>query len=222
MEREVANKNVPIGEAIQFGWNTFKANPLFLVGVFIAASVITGVVESAGEVMDPDDGFLGFLIAIVGLIVTFVFEMGIIAIALKLHDGEMPEFGDLFNRVGLVLQYGAAAIIYFVMVVFGLILLIIPGIYLSVRFHFFGYFIVDQEVGPIEALERSSKLTEGVRLELFLFGMLLIGINIAGLLCFIVGIFVSMPVTSLAMAYVFRHLQGPPAVAQPDVTAQAA
>jgi len=124
-------------------------------------------------------------------------------------DGRIPEFEDLFNRAPLLFHYVAATILFTLMVVVGLVFLIVPGIYLAIRFGYYGYFIVDEEVGPIEAFKKSSDLTEGVRMDLFLLFALLIGLNIVGALVLLVGLLVTVPLSQLICAYVFRHLQGP-------------
>jgi uncharacterized membrane protein len=215
----MANKAIPIGESLRFGWETFKKDPYFLMGVFIAISVATGILE---RVSDSMDGLPGLLVDLACLAVDFLLAIGVIVIVLKLVDGKRPEFADVFNRIHLILNYGAAAILYGLMIVVGLVFFIVPGVYLAVRFHFFGYFVVDREAGPIEALKMSSDLTEGVRMELFAFGLLLLMLLFAGLCFFLVGVFVALPVASLAMGYVFRYLQVPPPGRETEVITRAA
>ncbi len=202
-------KDVPISGALTFGWETFRNNVLFLVGVTIAVALINSVLEIADNYGPVEYGYFGFVINVIAMLINAVIELGLIAIMLAFKDGRMPEFTDLFNRAPLVFNYIAATILYGLMVAVGLVFLIVPGIYLAVRFGYYGYFIVDEEVGPIEALKRSSDLTEGVRMDLFLFGVLLIGVNILGLLALFVGVLVTVPMSHLACAYMFRHLQNP-------------
>jgi uncharacterized membrane protein len=203
----MTRKDVPISEALTFGWETFRNNALFLIGVTIAVALINGAVEIADEYGPVEYGYFGFVINVIEILVNAVLGLGLIAIMLAFKDGRLPEFVDLFNRAPLVFHYVAATILYALMVVVGLVFLIVPGIYLAVRFGYYGYFIVDEEVGPIEALKKSSDLTEGVRMDLFLFGALLIGLNILGLMVLLVGVLVTMPMSQLACAHVFRHLQ---------------
>ena len=47
--------------------------------------------------------------------------------------------------------------------------------------------------------------------------MVFLGINIAGLLALVVGVFVTLPISSLMMGYVFRQLQGPPPDAETQI-----
>lgn len=217
----MADKAIPIGESLRFGWETFKKNPFFLIGVFVAISAATAILETISQ-RENLDGPSGALVDLATLAVDFLLAIGVIVIVLKLVDGARPEFADVFNRVHLILNYGAAAILYSLMIMVGLVFFIVPGVYLAVRFHFFGYFVVDREAGPIEALKMSSDLTEGVRMELFAFGLLLLVLIFVGLCFFVVGVFVALPVASLAMGYVFRYLQVPPPGRETEVITRVA
>jgi uncharacterized membrane protein len=202
-------KLVNIGDAVRFGWETFGRNVAFLLAVYIAAMVISVDISGATE-MEMVSGPAEFVLYILQALASAVLEMGLIAIAIQFVDGHKPEFGDLFNRVHLVIKYIAAQIVVGLMIMAGLILFIFPGIYLAIRFSFFGYFIVTEECGPLDALQKTWDLTKGHTLDLLVFYLAVIGINILGLMAFVVGIFVTLPITSLATAVVFRRLQGPP------------
>jgi uncharacterized membrane protein len=207
--------SIPKSEAVRFGWATFTKHAFFLVGVYVVVAAITVILQHASD-MESIEGLPKLLVKVASFFAGCVLELGLIAIALEFRDGRMPEFGDLFNRVPLVFKYAAASILYSVLIVIGLFLFIVPGIYLAIRLLFFGYFIVDRGAGPIESFELSSELTSGVKLELFLFVVLLILVNVLGLLCLGVGVLASMPVSALAMAWVFRYLEGP----KPDAEGQ--
>jgi uncharacterized membrane protein len=93
------------------------------------------------------------------------------------------------------------------MVAIGFVFLIVPGIYLAVKYQFYDYLIVDKGMGPIEAIKRSGVLTEGVKWNLVLFWLALVGINILGMIALGVGLIATVPVSWLANAYVYRRLQ---------------
>jgi uncharacterized membrane protein len=86
-------------------------------------------------------------------------------------------------------------------------LLIVPGIIVAVRLQFIPFLIVDEAVGPIDAVQRSWDLTAGYTLDLFLFDLLLFVINLLGLMALFVGVFVSCPITGIAMADMYRTLK---------------
>ena len=93
------------------------------------------------------------------------------------------------------------------MISIGLLFLIVPGIILGIQFYFAFYSIIDKEMGPIEALERSAVLTRGSRWDLFAFFIAVIFLNFLGALCFLIGLFITIPMSLFATAYIYRKLQ---------------
>lgn len=149
---------------------------------------------------------LSIIIQIASFVLSMIIGMGLIKICLRFCDGEKGEFSDLFSCYPLFFKYLVGSILYGLIVVVGLILLIIPGIIWAIKFQFFDYLIVDKGLGPIDALEKSSEITRGVKWDLFIFAILLGIINLLGLLCLLVGLFVTIPVTMVAIAFVYRKL----------------
>jgi uncharacterized membrane protein len=125
---------------------------------------------------------------------------------LAVTDGKETRFGDLFSCGDVFVPYLLGAILYGLIVALGAVLLIVPGLIAMVMFLFYGFFIIDKKVGPVESLKASAALTKGVRWKLFGFTLVLALINIVGALLFIVGLLVSIPVSWIALAYVYRKL----------------
>jgi len=71
-----------------------------------------------------------------------------------------------------------AGIVFGVLIAIGLILLIIPGIYLAVALYFFLIFVALEDESFIDALRSSWELTKGRRLSVFLFFVALVIVNI--------------------------------------------
>lgn len=92
------------------------------------------------------------------------------------------------------------------LIALGLILLSILGIIWAIRFQFWPYFIIDKGAGPIEALKRSLTITKGSTWNLSVFALLLGAINLLGILSFWAG-FLTIPITKVAVAFVYRRLQ---------------
>jgi uncharacterized membrane protein len=77
---------------------------------------------------------------------------------------------------------------------------------LSIKFSLCFYFVIDNGLGPINALRASSRATTGAKWSLFVFGILCGLINILGVLCFLVGVFATFPTIMVAAALVYRQL----------------
>jgi uncharacterized membrane protein len=197
---------IPIQEALRFGWATFKGNVEFILAVEIAALLSVAVVSGASEILESRGWFHHFAMSIAYFVVTMIIHLGAAKVSLKYRDGEKVEFANMFDSFGLLAGFMVAAVVTDFAIGIGLLFLIAPGIVVAVRFCLYPFLTVDENLGPIDAIKRSIHLTRGVGLDLFMFAMLCAGINILGVIAFGVGTFVTLPVTVLAAAHVYRHL----------------
>jgi len=193
-------------EAIRFGWTTTKNNLGFFIALLIVVGLFYFVSDLIIELIKDEAPILSSIMSIVLWVLDIVIQMGLIRISLRFCDNEKGEFADLFSCFPLFFKYLFGSILYGLIVVGGMILLIIPGIIWGIKFQFFSCFIVDKGVGPIEALKRSSAITKGAKWDLFLFNLLLGLINLLGAICLLIGLFVTIPATMVAWAFVYRKL----------------
>jgi uncharacterized membrane protein len=61
-------------------------------------------------------------------------------------------------------------------------------------------------MGAINALKGSSALTRGVKWDLGVFASVLLLVNFIGIVCFGVGLIITIPITMLASVFVYRKL----------------
>lgn len=198
-----------ISEAIRFGWEVFKRHPWFLIGIVLITLFVNYTPNMISEQMRSENQ--SFYLAIFGIvfwILNMLVSLGGIKISLSLVDNKKAEFSDLFNAYPLLFNFIISSILYALIIVFGLVLLIVPGIIFGIMFHFYSYLIVDKKLGPIESLKESKRLTSGSKWKLFLFGLVLALLNIGGAVVFLVGLLITVPITMLSYAYVYRKLQG--------------
>ncbi|MEK7560378.1 MAG: hypothetical protein AAB539_00265 [Patescibacteria group bacterium] len=201
MEKQFSKK-----EALRVGLEMTRRHFGFLLIVLLTA-VLTGVLLDS-----TSDLLAGFALPVkaAGMVavalIAFMIEFGTIRIALCLADGKAAHLGDLFSPARLLWKYIAATILYWVIIACGLFLLIVPGIIWAIKFGYYPYVILDKGLGPFAALNGSARITNGAKLELFFFGALLIAINIAGLMALVAGLLVTIPLTMIASAFVYRRL----------------
>lgn len=208
-----------VGDAIRFGWTTAKAH-LNLVVVLTLVTLLAGGLPSAiAEGVVRGSPGLAALFRIAGTIISLIVSIGATRVSLRLHDGGTATVGDLFAVDGpLLWRYFLASLLYWVVVAVGLVLLVIPGIIFSVRYLFYGYAVVDRNARPVEALAQSAAATKGVWGALSLFGLVIILLNILGALALGVGLLVTLPVSALATAWVYRRLTGTRPAAEAPAT----
>lgn len=199
-----ASKSFSKKEAIKFGFNFFKSNivtfiklGLIVILINVAAGVITESIKNSS---------FGIIWAIMSTIVSTAVQIAVTKIILDLHDKKPLNLAYFYTLYHLIFNYFIASIIYGFIVVVGFLLLIVPGIIWAIKFQFYSFLIVDKGIGILDSLRQSSQMTEGVRMNLFLFGLLLILINLLGALALGIGLLISIPTSLMATVYVYRKL----------------
>lgn len=205
----VRESQIDIGEAISAGWSRFWPN---IVPMALFALVVWAV-NGLLQLPQQETGVATFVLGVIGFLVGQLVAIGWIKIALDITDGRAVRTDAITERLGLIVPYLIAAVLYAVMVSVGLVLLVVPGIILAIVFGFYGFHIVDTgDRDAIGALRRSAELTKGHRGRLFLLGLALLGLNILGLLALVIGVLVTSGISLLAIAHVYRRLASAPSV----------
>ncbi len=206
-------KTVEIKKAITTGWQVFKENPGFLIVIVLIQLTAPHLFDLPAMVIESflEPSVIAIVIVVIlnllGLAISIIIGLGVINVTLGLAKNRDMAFRDLFVEFRMILNYIRASILFGIVVFVGLIFLIIPGIIIGIALSPFPYFIIDENKGPIEALKASYALTRGAKWELFVFGILQGLIMIAGVLAFLVGYFVALPITMVASAAVYLQLK---------------
>lgn len=202
-------------EAIKFGWQTMKQNFWFFAGLLIVVALIFIIPNVVSDLLEEENLALSFAADIIGAVLGIIVTLGLIKISLNFCDNIKGEISVLFSQYRLFFIFLFGVILYNLAVLAGLILLVIPGAYLAIRLQFYRYFIVDKRSRITESLKKSWEITRGSFWNLFLFGLLMVLINMAGALVFLIGLFATVPTTLVAVAFVYRKLLGQMAEAAP-------
>jgi len=196
-EKEEKHKKIVIGDALEFGWNSVKSHLGFFIGIFLLFAALSFMSFYA----------TGFGTRIVlGLLILGI-NLGYFKLVNDIADGKSPEFKELFSCFSLLPQYFLSRILYALVVTIGLVLFIIPGVIWAVQFGFYPFVIVKERLWPLKALRKSSAITEGAKGKLIVFALALIGINLLGLIALGVGIIITIPLSFIAVAHVFKQLE---------------
>lgn len=190
---------------IKDSWEIVKKNArliALLLAVFIGYQFLQSAVSNTFRY-----SALSAVVSIAFTVVALFLEIGFIKIVLKLVDGRTAQFQELWAYPQYLLRFIGASILYGLIVLGGLILLIIPGIYFALRFQFYSYVLIDKDTGVVDSLRRSWRITEGNVFNLFLFMLLLILLNILGAIALLVGLLITIPVSFVAVTLLYRKLQ---------------
>lgn len=198
---------ISVKEAVHFGWETFKKRPFLLIGGFFVAMLVSGIASSMLDTtgMEPLSApalIMGLMSFVIGVFV----EMGIVTFALRAHDNvQNVTLSELWNPAPFF-RYLITQILTGFIVIVGLFLLVVPGIIAAIAFFAASYLVIDKGRTPIDALKESYAMTKNHWMTLFLFMLAIIGLNLLGLLALVVGLLVTVPVTMIAVAHMYRQL----------------
>ncbi len=225
-----------VPEAISTGWQLTKKYFIISLGLILAFGVVSWLLSFLGERGDA----IGWIAQLVNLVISIAFSMGMIRITVDALGGEEPRFGafkDVFSRFlpyfGVSILVSIFALVPFI-IIFGigvviiggsfimgdfdaifdlwwlLLLAMLPAVYVSIRMFFAPYLVVDGNKGVMESIKMSWNASAPMQGKIFLFYVVSLLIGLLGLVCFFVGIFVSILVIMYAQAYVYR-MAFPPA-----------
>ncbi|MFP4482662.1 MAG: DUF975 family protein [Thermovirgaceae bacterium] len=195
---------VPLGEAFRYGWEAFRRNVFFFIGLLLIAGLPLALLEGwAGSL--PDRSLQGAVIEIFAALFRVAVAMAVIVTCLGIYDRGLASPSE-FRRIGnRYIPYFFGTMLYSLLVGIGMVLLVVPGVYVGVACQFAPYLIIDRRLGPVEALRESAALTKGSRWGLLFFGLVMIGLNILGSLLFGLGLLITVPVTFSAHVWVYRR-----------------
>ncbi len=149
--------------------------------------------------------------SVAGFVASSLFSMfiglGLARCCLSIASGDGATIGTLFSQGPKLINAFLASLLFGFMVMAGLLLLIVPGIILILRYSFFQEAIVDRNLGVIDAFKYSAQLTQNNRLNLFGLGVLSLLIVLAGVLALFVGLIFAIPLVSLITPVAYRFLQ---------------
>ena len=176
---------------------------------FVATPPPTGT-PSEAQIQAFLAGFQGqrsILHQLISQLLSLFLSIGLTRIGLNLVSGKAISVGMLFGGARYLLPMIGGYIIFMAAFLVGLVLLIVPGIYIAMRYGQFFYALVDRDLGIIESFKYSSSITTNNRMNLFLLVLIYIGMGIAGILALCIGILFAMPVIWLTGVVAYRWLQ---------------
>jgi len=201
MEKEKYYNLIPsIGGSFGYGWRKmFEKAFLPLLLAVIIAGLLNGPVSASwkGEDHMAFNFLLFFPLIIFSLAYKFLFmpiiEYGESFLFLKAMRDEEAEIKVLFDGFKKrYLDIVLAKLIVFALVLIGMVMLIVPGIIIWCRLAFVPYLVMDKELEPMKAVEKSWHMTRGHGWTIFFMGVLSVLIFIAGIIVFIFGAIISI------------------------------
>ena len=137
-----------------------------------------------------------------------VLQLGYAGFLLKMHDGEKPEFNDLFSQFDRFGQGFAQHFLRGLYVALWSLLLIVPGIIKGLSYSMTPFIMAEHpELSASRAIELSTQMMEGHKMDLFILNLTFFGWTLLAALTANVGFLALNPYMNAAYAAFYRQLQ---------------
>lgn len=155
--------------------------------------------------LTPVQGIMLVVALLVLALIGLVSKMFLLRIGLDSYERGSSTFERLKATLPFIGTFYLTMILIYLATAVGFILLIIPGFIFLIKYGFGDFVVLDSDLGPIEALKRSSEITYGHKWRIFWFYALsFFLISLSSIL--IVGPLILLLVFLFSRAYVYRKL----------------
>ena len=203
MKKEKIPK-VTVSGSYGYGWQQMWKHflYLFLITVIVAfARTPVSIIQESLMASTAGMVFLQILAAAYMLLFIPVISYGSNLLYLRGMRNEKIEVQEIFNGFKKnYLNIILANLLTFAIVGLGFVFLIVPGIILACRLSFVSLLVMDKNMEPVAAVEKSWEMTKGYGWTVFGIGMMAIPVFIGGILFFVVGVIFAIIWISTAFA----------------------
>jgi uncharacterized membrane protein len=208
-----------IGDLIGEAWQRVKGTKGIVLGGFIifyvaifAISAVLGFILGAIGLMG-EDNLAGIILAqliitVISSALTYPFLAGLNMVGIRRAADQPISFNEIFSHFGRLVPLLITGVLMMVLVYVGMLLLIIPGLYLSVAYMLAIPLVVERGLSPWQALETSRKAITQHWFKvfgLFLLLGLILGLSMIPLG---IGLIWTLPLFIISMGVLYRTIFG--------------
>jgi hypothetical protein len=208
-----------IGDIIAEAWERVKGAKLKIIGALVIyiliASLATGIISiffEAKPYYDAGETAKGFLtdmlISWLASPVTIPLVLGLLLLGYSRANDEELRIDSIFNYYVLVWPLVFATLLISVFTYIGFVLLVLPGIYLSVAYNFTLPLMVDKKLGIWGAMEVSRQAVTKHWFTLFGVYIALAFLLIISAIPFGIGLIWTVPLALIAHGIMYRKIFG--------------
>lgn len=149
--------------------------------------------------------FLGSFIFLFIVLIDFIVLTGYIKIGFNISNENPITISDLVTNHQKLPDILISFLFYVIIVLFSMIFLVIPGIFVAVRLSFIPFFVLQYGLNPLEALKKSWIVTQSYFFSLLLIYIGLLIINIIGAIS-VLGLGLTLPFTLIVLIKIYQDL----------------
>jgi len=203
------NPDWDLGDVFKEAWELTKEYKLAMWGAFLIYIGISVVIGLPFEFFDNKESPVMVLVSqiIIGL-VTYPLGVGITMMGVKRSVGLPVNAFMVFDYYPKTIPIFLLYLLMMIMIVLGILLLVIPGIYLAIAYSMAVPLMIEKNMRLWEALETSRKAIHKCWFGVFGLYIVLGVILLVSIIPLGIGLIWSMPFLFISMGIVYRSLFG--------------
>ena len=223
LERGIAGEyRLSIGETLSEAWRKVNGNKgtaivavLIYIGVMIAYGIVAGLIKFVFTAVAGETGTeLGSILTDLGqFIITAPLGAGFFMLGVRMSIDAPVKAGSILNYYDRIVPLALTTLLSGLMIILGFVLLVIPGIYLSVAYFLALPLVADKGLGPWQAMEASRKAVTHRWFSAFGLLILLGLLSIAGAIPLFIGLIWVIPLYMIALGILYRNIFGVSSIA---------
>jgi hypothetical protein len=202
------NPDWKIDDLLNEAWQLTKGFKASYWGALIIYIVIAAILGGLTEVIAGNSVALNIIFQLIQGLITYPLAAGLTMIAVRQSVGLPCNATMIFNYYPKTIPIFLLYLLMTLLIVVGMLLLIIPGIYLAIAYCFALILLVDKNLGIWEALETSRQAVTKCWFRTFGLFIVIFIIILVSMIPLGIGLIWSLPFGTLAFALVYRNLFG--------------
>ena len=209
-----------IGDIFSEAWErtkgakgTFLLAWVFYILVAVVINIILGLIVPDTQVLFQQGRFTegmiwGMLPSLVTIPVLYPILAGITLLGIHRSVDADISASSIFNHFGKIIPFSLLGMLMSIMIMLGYLLLIIPGIYLSIAYLMAIALMVDKDLGVWEAMEASRKAVSKHWFKVFFLYFLLMLLFMVAAIPFLIGLIWVLPLFSILHGVLYKYMFG--------------
>jgi hypothetical protein len=213
----VAPQGFQTGEVLRAAWEVFKKQWPVLMAALVLAAVPGGMMSAIPSfalllrLVEPNS--LEYFVVyagstVVSMVVGAFFQVGYVRIVLDAARGKTPDFMAILSGFDRFFPVLATNLLLYLALFFGFLLLLVPGVILTLGFSLCSFYCVDARLGPIAALGESWRAMRGHKSAMLVYFLAAILVYLVGLLACCVGALPASVVLYVGWAIIYIRVSG--------------
>lgn len=179
-----------------------------IVGILSAAMSQTGSEAAMYGVMAIQVG-LQLISTVILIIIQGVLSGGYYIMWLRMVRGEEVSFNNFMDVKPFILPLVLTTLLMQLCIMGGMLLLIVPGIIISLGIWVAPMVVLDKNLSPVDAIKGAWRITDGYKVDIFLLGILMTIVNVIGVIPCGLGLIITIPLSLGAMVSFYNQIAVP-------------